>query len=235
MYRITEEIESGEPTIFRHTLVAGSTGKGKTHFTKNLLRQFATDKRYPIENHQTGATEHSRLNVVILDPENEYSEMRDDNPDLEHNTELVEKLEREGIAVGGIDNLETFIPEIGNTNAPSTGESRNLTIPFSLVEHRPQLLMPYEPTEVTRGAIKNCIQAYFDEHAGSSATYEGFVQFLRDNADSESHSDAATTLRMEPGERACDELQIRLHTATYSITAQIPSQKSRTHSSVKAR
>ena len=96
MYRITEEIESGEPTIFRHTLVAGSTGKGKTHFTKNLLRQFATDKRYPIENHQTGATEHSRLNVVILDPENEYSEMRDDNPDLEHNTELVEKLEREG-------------------------------------------------------------------------------------------------------------------------------------------
>lgn len=186
MYRITEEIESGEPTIFRHTLVAGSTGKGKTHFTKNLLRQFGTDKRYPIENHQTGATEHSRLNVVILDPENEYSEMRDDNPDLEHNTELVEKLEREGIAVGGIDNLETFIPEIGNTNAPSTGESRNLTIPFSLVEHRPQLLMPYEPTEVTRGAIKNCIQAYFDEHAGSSATYEGFVQFLRDNADSES-------------------------------------------------
>ena len=183
---VTEEIESGEPAIFRHTLVAGSTGKGKTHFTKNLLRQFATEKRYPIENHQTGTTERSRLNVVILDPENEYSEMRNDNPDIEHDRELIERLEREGIAVGGVDNFETFVPEIGNTNAPSTGESSNLTIPFSLVEHRPELLMPYEPTEVTRGAIKNCIQAYFDDHAGGSASYDGFIQFLRNNSDSES-------------------------------------------------
>jgi len=175
---VTEEIESGEPAIFRHTLVAGSTGKGKTHFTKNLLRQFATDKRYPIENHQTGETEHSRLNLVILDPENEYSEMRNDNPDINEDDINGD------IEVGGIDNFETFIPDIGNTNAPSTGESRNLTIPFSLVEHRPQLLMPYKPTEVTRGALENCIQAYFDDT--DAPTYDGFLQYLRTNEDSES-------------------------------------------------
>ncbi|AXG07216.1 ATP-binding protein [Haloplanus rubicundus] len=175
---VTEEIESGEPAIFRHTLVAGSTGKGKTHFTKNLLRQFATDKRYPIENHQTGDTERSRLNLVILDPENEYSEMRNDNPEINEDDISGD------IEVGGIDNFETFIPDIGNTNAPSTGESRNLTIPFSLVEHRPQLLMPYKPTEVTRGAIENCIQAYFDDT--DAPTYDGFLQFLRTNEDSES-------------------------------------------------
>jgi DNA helicase HerA-like ATPase len=175
---VTEEIESGEPAIFRHTLVAGSTGKGKTHFTKNLLRQFATDKRYPIENHQTGETEHSRLNLVILDPENEYSEMRNDNPDINEDDINGD------IEVGGIDNFETFIPDIGNTNAPSTGESRNLTIPFSLVEHRPQLLMPYKPTEVTRGALENCIDAYFTDT--DSPTYDGFLQYLRTNEDSES-------------------------------------------------
>ncbi len=181
---LTGDVESGEPAIFRHTLVAGSTGKGKTHFTKNLLRQFATDKRYPIENHQTGDTEYSRLNLVILDPENEYSEMRNDNPELRNEDELVERLERQGIEVGGIDNFETFIPDIGNTNAPTTGESRNLTIPFSLVEHRPQLLMPYKPTEVTRGALENCIQAYFDDT--DAPTYDGFLQYLRANEDSES-------------------------------------------------
>jgi hypothetical protein len=181
---LTGDVESGEPAIFRHTLVAGSTGKGKTHFTKNLLRQFATDKRYPIENHQTGDTEYSRLNLVILDPENEYSEMRNDNPELRNEDELVERLERQGIEVGGIDNFETFIPDIGNTNAPTTGESRNLTIPFSLVEHRPQLLMPYKPTEVTRGALENCIQAYFDDT--DAPTYDRFLQYLRANEDSES-------------------------------------------------
>ena len=175
---VTEEIESGEPAIFRHTLVAGSTGKGKTHFTKNLLRQFATDKRYPIENHQTGDTEHSRLNLVILDPENEYSEMRNDNPEINEDDISGD------IEVGGIDNFETFIPDIGNTNAPSTGESRNLTIPFSLVEYRPQLLMPYKPTEVTRGALENCIDAYFTDT--DSPTYDGFLQYLRTNEDSES-------------------------------------------------
>jgi len=175
---VTEKIESGEPAIFRHTLVAGSTGKGKTHFTKNLLRQFATDKRYPIENHQTGDTEHSRLNLVILDPENEYSEMRNDNPDINED-DISDEIE-----VGGIDNFETFIPDIGNTNAPSTGESRNLTIPFSLVEHRPQLLMPYKPTEVTRGALENCIDAYFTDT--DTPTYDGFLQYLRTNEDSES-------------------------------------------------
>ena len=175
---VTEEIESGEPAIFRHTLVAGSTGKGKTHFTKNLLRQFATDKRYPIENHQTGETERSRLNLVILDPENEYSEMRNDNPEINEDDISGD------IEVGGLDNLETFIPDIENTNAPTTGESRNLTIPFSLVEHRPQLLMPYKPTEVTRGSLENCIQAYFDDT--DTPTYDGFLQYLRTNEDSES-------------------------------------------------
>jgi DNA helicase HerA-like ATPase len=182
----TGEEEPGEPAIFRHSLVAGSTGKGKTHFTKNLLRQYCNEKRYPIENHQTGATEHNRLNLVILDPENEYSEMREDNPELAGEDDLVNRLERQGIEVGGVDSLETFIPEVANTNAPATGESRELTIPFTIVENRPQLLMPYEPTEVTRGALENCIRAYFNNDDVENPTYDGFIEYLRQNEDSDS-------------------------------------------------
>jgi DNA helicase HerA-like ATPase len=173
----TGEIEAGEPAIFRHALVAGSTGKGKTHFTKNLLRQFVDGKRYPIAHHDTGNTLEKRLNVVLLDPENEYWEMRDDNPDLD--AERASALRRQGVEVGGIDDLEVFIPEVARTKAPSVGSSRSFGIPFELVASRPQLIMPYQPTEITRGAIENVIRAYFDQvSSGEQPTYEKFISYL---------------------------------------------------------
>jgi len=137
--------------------------------------------------------------------------MRNDNPDINEDDINGD------IEVGGIDNFETFIPDIGNTNAPSTGESRNLTIPFSLVEHRPQLLMPYKPTEVTRGALENCIQAYFDDT--DAPTYDGFLQYLRTNEDSESPSGSDTTSKTARGAQSCVASPTP-PTATSSTTAQ---------------
>lgn len=176
------EVESGEPALFRHTLVAGSTGKGKTHFAKNLLRQFMGGKRYPIENHQTGERERSRLNTVVFDPENEYWQMREDGdlPDEE-----ARRLERKGIEVGGVDALEVFVPDVANTTAPATGESRSFSIPFSLVRSRAELLMPYSPTEVTRGALEGCLSSYFEQEI-ETPTYERFKAYLDTNADEES-------------------------------------------------
>ncbi|WP_276411608.1 DUF87 domain-containing protein [Haloarcula halobia] len=82
--------DEGEPAIFRHVLVAGSTGKGKTHFSKNILRQCAVSKQYPIEvppeeQEAFGIDDdirHRYLNLFVIDPEDEYVEMRDDNPEL---------------------------------------------------------------------------------------------------------------------------------------------------------
>ncbi len=172
----TTEKQPGEPAVFRHLLVAGSTGKGKTHFTKNLLRQFVDGKRYPIERHETGETVHSRLNVVIIDPENEYWEMGVD-PDIGEKAER--RLRRHGIKVGGVDDLEVFVPTVENVSPPGTGTHQSFGIPFELVESRPQLLMPYQPRETIRSALELALDSYFDDGVEHEPpTYEGFKRYV---------------------------------------------------------
>lgn len=191
----TGEVEDGEPAVFRHALVAGSTGTGKTHFTKNLLRQFVSGKRYPVDVGADGEMERSRLNVVIFDPENEYWEMRDDNPAL--TDEQRQRLRNQNIEFDGVDDLEVFVPDVDHTRSPSTEESQQLTIPFSVAKHEPQLLMPFDQmSDVTRGAITSCLDAYFscfdDDNNDwptrpiSEPSYEDFVQFL----DEHEHEDS---------------------------------------------
>ncbi|KPN32032.1 hypothetical protein SY89_02789 [Halolamina pelagica] len=49
-YRVKDEYADGDPLVFRHTLVAGGTGSGKTHASKNVLRQYlAEDRTYPMD------------------------------------------------------------------------------------------------------------------------------------------------------------------------------------------
>ncbi len=185
----TGAVEDGEPAVFRHTLVAGSTGAGKTHFTKNLLRQYVGGKRYPVDVNQRDEPERSRLNTVIFDPENEYWEMRDDSSDL--TDEDRRELRKQNVEFDGVDNIEVFIPEVDHTRSPSTGESQQLTIPFSVVKDEPRLLMPFDQmSDVTRGAITSCIDAYFDcfdednNEWGSRPVekpqYEDFINFLEE-------------------------------------------------------
>jgi DNA helicase HerA-like ATPase len=190
------DVESGEPAIWRHTLVAGSTGKGKTHFTKNLLRQFIGGKRYPVDE------THKELGVVILDPANEYWEMREDNPNLTAGGEMedyAEQLRTQGINVGGLgENLEVFMPQVRDTSSPFSGRQTPFSIPFSLVAQRPQLLMPYKGSAVTRGALEDCLSSYFEgfepdvdgeyphrpplrsttDGDDTPPTYHGFMDFL---------------------------------------------------------
>lgn len=192
------EVESGEPAIWRHTLVAGSTGKGKTHFTKNLLRQFIGGKRYPI------GDSHKELGVVILDPANEYWQMRDDNPKLEPGGEMEEhadRLRNQGLNVGGLDeDLRVFVPQVRNTTSPDSGKRTPFSVPFSLVAERPFLLMPYDTSRVMRGALRDCLDDYFEDFErtdesgeydyrpplqdenDTAPTYDDFISFLDNEA-----------------------------------------------------
>ncbi|XGI84059.1 ATP-binding protein [Halorutilales archaeon Cl-col2-1] len=175
------EVEEGEPAVFRHMLVAGSTGKGKTHFTKNILRQLSSEKRYPIDEYGSGETLRMRLNTVVIDPEGEYVEMSEDNPELPEDDER--RLRRRGVKTGGIDDLEVFVPTVAGAPAPSAPSYREFTVPFGIVDDVPELLMPFDPSPVTRRAISDCLNAYFS--TADDPTYEGFTDYMETNDSSE--------------------------------------------------
>ena len=182
--------DEGEPAIFRHVLVAGSTGKGKTHFSKNVLRQCAVPKRYPIEvppeeQEAFGISDdirHRYLNLFVIDPEDEYVEMRDGNPAL--SAAKAERLEERGIAVGGLDDdLQVFAPVTAN-GRPTLDDVRTFGIPFSVVENRPQLLLSSRPQDPTFNAIRNVLDAYFRQVDGDDEpTYRDFAAWLDRSGD----------------------------------------------------
>jgi DNA helicase HerA-like ATPase len=181
------DVESGEPAIWRHTLVAGSTGKGKTHFTKNLLRQFIGGKRYPVGN------AHKELGVVIFDPANEYWQMREDNEKLQPGGEaaaLGGELRNSSINTGGLgDDLQVFAPEVDGTSPDESGERYPFSIPFSLVAEHPELLMPYKATPVTRGALEDCLDDYFDQFHEPEGMEDGEPSLIDDDGNVPQYDD----------------------------------------------
>jgi hypothetical protein len=189
------EVESGEPAIWRHTLVAGSTGKGKTHFTKNLLRQFIGGKRYPVND------AHKELGVVIFDPANEYWQMRKDNPDLQPDGEkaaLGEELRNSPINVGGLgkDGLQVFAPQVSGTSPEGSGRRTTFSIPFSLVKERPFLLIPYGTSQVMAGALRDCLNDYFQDYsrADESEADDHRPPLLDSNGNRSTYNDFLTHL-----------------------------------------
>jgi len=180
------------PAVFRHTLVAGSTGKGKTQFTKNLLRQYLDGTRYPVTAHDTGDRSQKRLNLVVFDPEDEYAQMAADGEEPAN----LDELRRHGIEHGGVDDLQVFVPQVERTHPPGFDESKELTIPFEIVRGRPQLLMPFGGSPVTRGALRDCVTSYFglfeqgedgwttEERSVGRPRYDGFTDYVDTETDS---------------------------------------------------
>lgn len=179
---------SGEPSIFRHVLVSGSTGTGKTHTSKNILRQFSKCKEYDIDvppNDKDSGSISSRtrkLNITIIDPEDEYTEMGEDPipENMDRAKELAEK--REGLeygAVGQNTNFQIFAPVTANNNPQdlNIGNSDvvNFSIPFSIVKDHRQLLMPDDPEGPTKQIINKSIQKFFySSSAPDEKTYKNF-------------------------------------------------------------
>jgi len=180
-YRLKDDYEAGDPLVFRHALVAGGTGSGKTHAAKNVLRQYlADDRRYPIDGGD-GRTVSPAL--VQFDPQDEYAQMHDDNPDLDAETER--RLERESIAHGGVEDTIAFVPKVGGASYAAShhgAERVEFTIPFSMVFENPWLVAGSGLNDNQYGALVNELLPRFRKQHGEAGDYAAFRSFLEDPA-----------------------------------------------------
>jgi len=179
-YRLRDDYADGDPLVFRHTLVAGGTGSGKTHAAKNVLRQYLAEERtYPVE---AGEDREARMAVVQFDPQDEYAQMHDDNPSLDADAER--RLEREGVAHGGHEDTVAFVPRVaGATYAADhhRAEQVEFTIPFSMVRSNKWLVAGGGLNDNQYNALSHLLDLFFDRH-GADGTYDQFTSFLDDPA-----------------------------------------------------
>mgnify|MGYP000194574230 FL=1 len=178
-YRVKDDYEAGDPLVFRHTLVAGGTGSGKTHSAKNVLRQYLhEDRRYPVD---AGGAER-RMAVVQFDPQDEYAQMHDDNPDADAGDER--RWETQGLAHGGHDDTVAFVPKVGSASYAADhhdAERVEFTVPFSMVRDNPWLVASSGLNDNQYGALRLLLDRFFDSH-GRGGTYREFCSFLDDPA-----------------------------------------------------
>lgn len=139
-YYLRNDYSMGDPLIFRHILVCGSTGTGKTFLSKNILRQFmAKSNRYRLRNSPEGGKKNPCL--VIMDPQDEYSQIFEDNETLSEEDSL--GFEAENVEYGRIQATKAFVAKVEGQSYPgdkSRAEQIEFTIPFSLVEHNSWLI-----------------------------------------------------------------------------------------------
>jgi DNA helicase HerA-like ATPase len=177
-YRLKDDYASGDPLVFRHSLVAGGTGSGKTHCAKNVLRQFLADeRRYPVEDGREVAPA-----VVQFDPQDEYAQMHDDNPAMDADDRR--RLEREGVAHGGVEDTKAFVPKVGEATYAAShhrAEQVEFTIPFSMVAENPWLIAGSKLNDNQYGALLYLLNRFFEGY-GDGGTYEQFMSFLDDPA-----------------------------------------------------
>jgi DNA helicase HerA-like ATPase len=178
-YRVKDDYEAGDPLVFRHTLIAGGTGSGKTHAAKNILRQYLhEDRRYPVE---SGGAER-RMAVVQFDPQDEYAQMHDDNPEAATSDERA--WETQGLAYGGHDDTTAFVPKVGDASYAAShhsAEQVEFTIPFSMVRANPWLVASSGLNDNQYGALRLLLDRFFRQH-GDDGTYQEFCSFLDDPA-----------------------------------------------------
>jgi hypothetical protein len=177
-YRLKDDYEDGDPLVFRHTLVAGGTGSGKTHAAKNVLRQYlAEDRTYRMDDGRT-----VRPAVVQFDPQDEYAQMHDDNPALDDGDRR--RFERERIAHGGHEDTVALVPREAGTSYPGEGhraEQVPFTVPFSIVHDYdvPWLIAGASLNENQYGALRTLLDRFFRQY-GREGTYREFLSFLDD-------------------------------------------------------
>lgn len=171
-YRLKDDYDAGDPLVFRHTLIAGGTGSGKTHGAKNILRQYL-GRRYEMDDGRS-----PQMAVVQFDPQDEYAQMHDDNAELDADT--ARQYEREGIAHGGHDDTIAFVPKVGNASYAANhhrAEQVEFTIPFSMVKDNKWLVARGGLNDNQYNAITELLDRFFRQY-GDAGTYKDFRSFL---------------------------------------------------------
>jgi DNA helicase HerA-like ATPase len=178
-YRLKDSYEDGDPLVFRHTLIAGGTGSGKTHAAKNILRQILdADRTYPLD---AAGDRTVRPAVVQFDPQDEYAQMHDDG---EYDDAFARKLDREGVAHGGHDDTVAFVPAVGNATYAANhhhAEQVEFTIPFEMVYNNPWLVAGSGLNENQYSALVNVLLPRFRRQHDDD-TYDAFISFMSDRS-----------------------------------------------------
>ncbi|WP_342303712.1 ATP-binding protein [Methanolobus sp. ZRKC5] len=176
-YYLRNDYSMGDPLIFRHMLVCGSTGTGKTFLTKNILRQFMSENnRYKLR----GSEEKRNPCLVIMDPQDEYSQIFEDNPEITDDDDF--RFSAEKVNFGACKNTKTFVAKVDGEGY--TGRSRaeqiEFTIPFEMVRNNSWLIAPVGMTELQYVGIDLLLDDFFKK--STQHTYGGFIDFIGDDA-----------------------------------------------------
>ena len=183
-YYLLNDYSMGDPLIFRHILICGSTGTGKTFLSKNILRQFMTENnRYRVRS----SSNKSRKNpcLVIMDPQDEYSQLFEDNETLTDEDNF--KFESEKVAYGGVQSTKAFVAKINGQKYPgdnTRAEQIEFTIPFSLVEHNSWLIAAAGMSELQYIGLEVLLGDFFKSNV--SHTYRNFIDHI-DNESTRSY------------------------------------------------
>ena len=172
-YYLRNDYSMGDPLIFRHMLICGSTGTGKTFLSKNILRQFMTENnRYRLRSSPDKARKNPCL--VIMDPQDEYSQLFEDNETLKEGDKF--KFESEKVTYGRVQSTKAFVAKVEGQNYPgdkSRAEQIEFTIPFSLVKHNSWLIAAAGMSELQYIGIEVLLGDFFKSSVPH--TYLNFI------------------------------------------------------------
>ncbi len=175
-YYMRNDYSMGDPLIFRHILVCGSTGTGKTFLTKNILRQFMNnDNRYKLRGEGD-----IRKNpcLIIMDPQDEYSQLLEDNPQISSAQEHL--FRSQAVEYGGCSSTKTFVAKVDGHSYKGRSRAQQLefTIPFEMVRNNSWLIAAAELTELQSIGLDLLLEDYFKRPG--IHTYQGFTGYIED-------------------------------------------------------
>ncbi|MFQ5794725.1 MAG: ATP-binding protein [Candidatus Bipolaricaulia bacterium] len=175
---------TGDPLIFIHTLIAGMSGRGKTHVAKNFLRQIV-GSTYRLE--RRGGVERKPC-IVVIDPENEYHMMSEAG--------LIEVEDRkallaQGVKIGGIGNsLRVFAAVEHGARYRGADRYTPFTIPFELVDEFPYMIAGGDLNESQYDALVMLVKVFFGREGDHR--YADFQAFIQDNELMERYAEQGT-------------------------------------------